>query len=116
MEPPPPPSLSPGCPEAQPIALTITNVDDTSSSSAPDQTPKIDIKIDPVDGQRLLNLLQSQSPTSAKLVITTHSPDTTHHADQPATSSPAHDTKRTDEEKSPALSPIARSEEQVKVE
>ena len=43
-----------------------------------DETQRIDITIDPVDGQRLLNLLQTQTATSAKLVITTHVPEAAH--------------------------------------
>ena len=116
LEPPPPPSsssLSPGCPEAQPISLTIVNTNEDSSSMA-DQTQKIDIKIDPADTQRLMNLLQSQSPTSAKLIITAHSPEMTSEDSQPTTSSPVRQMKEVEEEKSPAVSPIIQVDEQVK--
>ena len=112
--PPPPPSLSPGCPEAQPISLTILNANEDSSCPT-DQTQKIDIKIDPVDSQRLINLLQSHSPTSAKLIITAHSPEMSSEGSQPATSSPLRSTKDVDEEKSPSVSPIVQPEEQVKL-
>lgn len=76
-----------------------------------DEPQRIDIKIDPVDGQRLLNLLQTQTAASAKLVITTHVPDATHTESSLPTPSPVEKNNEVAPAESAAPSPQTETEQ-----